>query len=48
MRGFVHIPEFDANSKPVGVVAARDALRSAEGEYEASLLRDYVMGVGFR
>ena len=49
-RGFVHIPVVDENSKPVGVVNARDALRAlmAEGKYEASLLRDYVMGVGYR
>lgn len=49
-RGFVHIPVIDENSKPVGVVNARDALRAlmAEGKYEASLLRDYVMGVGYR
>lgn len=49
-RGFVHIPVVDENSKPSGVVNARDALRAlmAEGEYEASLLRDYVMGIGYR
>lgn len=49
-RGFVHIPVIDENSKPSGVVNARDALRAlmAEGEYEVSLLRDYVMGVGYQ
>jgi len=49
-RGFVHVPIVDENSKPVGVINARDALRAmmAEGKYEASLLRDYVMGVGYR
>ncbi|MGH8727419.1 MAG: CBS domain-containing protein [Burkholderiales bacterium] len=49
-RGFVHVPVIDENSKPSGVVNARDALRAlmAEGEYEASLLRDYVMGIGYR
>jgi CBS domain-containing protein len=47
-RGFVHIPVVDENSKPLGVVNARDALRAllAEEKYEESLLRDYVMGVG--
>jgi len=49
-RGFVHIPVVDENSKPLGVVNARDALRAlfAEEKYEESLLRDYVMGVGYR
>jgi CBS domain-containing protein len=44
----VHIPVVDENSKPLGVVNARDALRAllAEEKYEESLLRDYVMGVG--
>ena len=47
--GFVHFPVVDANRKPLGVVNARDALRVlvADGEYEESLLRDYVMGVGY-
>ena len=49
-RGFVHIPVVDAQRKPSGVVNARDALRElwAEGQYEEALLRDYVMGVGYR
>jgi CBS domain-containing protein len=49
-RGFVHVPIVDENCKPSGVVNARDALRAlmAEEKYEASLLRDYVMGVGYR
>ena len=49
-RGFVHIPVVDENSKASGVVNDRDALRAllAEGKYEASLLRDYVMGIGYR
>lgn len=49
-RDFVHSPVVDENFKPTGVVNARDALRELmeEGEYEASLLRDYVMGVGYR
>ncbi len=49
-RGFVHIPVVDEISKPSGVVNARDALRAlmAEEKYEASLLRDYVMGIGYR
>ena len=49
-RGFVHVPVVDECSKPVGVVNARDALRAlvAEGSYETSLLRDYVMGIGYQ
>ncbi len=48
--GFVHIPVVDEDSKPLGVVNARDALRAlmAEGEYEASLLQNYVMGIGYQ
>ena len=48
--GFVHVPVVDEQSKPLGVVNARDALRSliAEGEYDEALLRDYVMGIGYR
>ena len=49
-RGFVHVPVVDAERKPSGVVNARDALRElwAEGQYEEALLRNYVMGVGYR
>jgi CBS domain-containing protein len=49
-RGFVHVPVVDEHSRPLGVVNARDALRTllAEEKYEASLLRDYVMGIGYR
>ena len=49
-RGFVHIPVIDEHSKPLGVVNARDGLRAllAEEECEESLLRDYVMGIGYR
>jgi CBS domain-containing protein len=49
-RGFVHVPVVDEYCRPLGVVNARDALRAlmAEEKYEASLLRDYIMGVGYR
>ena len=49
-RGFVHVPVIDTAGRPLGVVNARDALRElmAEGQYEETLLRDYVMGVGYR
>lgn len=47
--GLVHFPVVDAHRKPLGVVNARDVLRVlvADGEYEESLLRDYVMGMGY-
>lgn len=49
-RGFVHVPVIDGQSRPLGVVNARDALRAllVEEQYEESLLRDYVMGIGYR
>ena len=47
---FVHLPVIDEKSKPSGVVNAGDALRAlmAEGKFEAAMLRDYVMGIGYR
>lgn len=49
-RGFVHVPVLDEHSEPSGVVNARDALGVLleEEQYEESLLRDYVMGIGYR
>lgn len=40
----------DEQSRPTGVVNARDALRTllAQEKYEEALLRDYVMGIGYR
>ena len=47
---FVHIPIVDENLKPCGVVNTGDALRAlmADEKYEAALLRNYVMGIGYR
>ena len=49
-RGFVHVPVVNGQSRPLGVVNARDALQAllADEQYEESLLRDYVMGIGYR
>ena len=49
-RGLVHVPVIDEESRPCGVVNARDALRVlwAEEKYQEALLRDYVMGIGYR
>ena len=47
---FVHIPVIDEHAKPTGVINAGDALRTlmADEKYEAALLRDYIMGIGYR
>jgi CBS domain-containing protein len=49
-RGFVHVPIIDRDSKPAGVINARDALQILLGEVEhdVSFLRDYVTGIGYR
>lgn len=49
-RGLVHIPIIDDNSRSSGVIDARNAIRAlmAQANYNESLLRDYVMGVGYR
>ena len=46
----IHAPIVDAANKPIGVIYARDGLRVllAAGNFEASQLRDYVMGVGYQ
>jgi len=46
----VHIPVVDQMFKPSGVVNARDALQAllGEAEYDVSLLRDYIMGIGYQ
>jgi len=49
-RGLFHVPVVDDNLAPLGVINARDVLLVLlEGsEYEEALLRDYVMGIGYR
>ena len=48
--GFVHLPVVDHNLLPFGVINARDALRAllADEQYEESLLRNYVTGIGYQ
>lgn len=48
-RSLVHVPILDDKRRPIGVLNARDALRALvqAGEYEETLLRDYVMGIGY-
>jgi CBS domain-containing protein len=49
-HSLVHMPVVDAGARPVGVLEARDALRALMGHAteQASFLRDYIMGVGYR
>jgi CBS domain-containing protein len=49
-HGLVHMPVVNGGAHPVGVVEARDALRALmeHAADQASFLRDYVMGVGYR
>lgn len=49
-NGLLHIPVVDQDRRPVGILYARDALQALLGEveYEETLLRDYVMGIGYR
>jgi CBS domain-containing protein len=48
-RGFVHVPIVNQESKPVGVINARDAFEALMGdvENEVSFLRDYITGIGY-
>jgi CBS domain-containing protein len=49
-RKLLHVPIVSDDLRPLGVINARDALLVLlEGsEYEEGLLRDYVMGIGYR
>jgi CBS domain-containing protein len=48
-RGLKNIPVVGQDSRPIGVLTARDALEALleEVEYEEVLLREYVMCVGY-
>ncbi len=48
-RGVKNIPVISQDSRPIGVLNARDVLEALmeEAEYEEALLRDYVMSVGY-
>ena len=48
-RGVKNIPVIGQDSRPIGVLNARDVLEALmeEAEYEEALLRDYVMSVGY-
>lgn len=49
-RGLKNIPVVDQDTVPTGVLNARDVVRALleDTEYEESLLRDYVVGIGYR
>jgi len=49
-RGLKHVPVIDRASRPLGVMHVRDVLQVLlrEVEYEELLLRDYVIGIGYR
>ncbi len=49
-RGLIHVLLVGEDNKPIGVLNARDGLRAllAAGNYEESLLRNYVMGIGYQ
>ena len=49
-RRFKNVPVLDPTSRPLGLLHARDILQVllSEAENDEALLRDYVMGVGYR
>jgi predicted transcriptional regulator len=49
-RGLKNVPLLDNETRPLGIVTARAALQVLlkESEREEELLRDYVMGFGYR
>lgn len=49
-RGLIHVLVVDAGNMPCGVLNARDGLRAllAAGTYEETLLRSYVLGIGYQ
>jgi CBS domain-containing protein len=49
-RGIKNVPLLDPDSRPLGVVNARDLLQLLlkESEDDEGMMRDYVMGFGYR
>lgn len=49
-RGLKHVPVVDRESRPLGLLHARDILQVllSESENEDAMLRDYVTGLGYR
>jgi len=48
-KGYLYIPVINENNQPLGILYARDLLISLMNEitYEESILRDYVMRIGY-
>ena len=48
-RKLKNIPVVDRDSRPIGILRARDVLQILleESQDEESILRDYVMGIGY-
>jgi CBS domain-containing protein len=49
-RGLIHVLLVGADQRPLGVLNVRDGLRAllAAGNHEETLLRNYVMGIGYQ
>ncbi len=49
-RGLKNIPVIDAETRPIGMLSARDVLQIllGEAEQQEDQFRDYVMGIGYR
>jgi CBS domain-containing protein len=49
-RGFRHLPVLDTDGRTLGVLNARDILGGLliETESEEEILKQYVMGIGYR
>jgi CBS domain-containing protein len=49
-HGLIYVLLMGADRKPRGVLNARDGLRAllAAGNHEETLLRNYVMGIGYQ
>ena len=49
-RELTHVPVLDGQTRFLGVLDVRDGLRAlvARARYNKSLLRDYIMGIGYR
>lgn len=49
-RGFPYIPVLDPEGRPLGTLYTRDVLQTLLGEVEHNedMLREYVMGIGYR
>ncbi len=49
-KGLHSVPVIDPWQRPIGLLSARDALQAllTSVEYEENLLRDYIMGIGYR